>query len=369
MTVLGLIGKPNVGKSSFFKASTLKDVEVANYPFTTIKPNLGVTHAKTECPKKECNPRRGACIKQNRFVPLEIYDVAGLVPGAHKGKGLGNMFLDDVRRSKVLIMVVDVSGKTDKEGNEGEGNAIEDVKFVLEEFDLWLAGIVEKLTNKYGKLDENLKDLSGLGITEYDTNMTLKDGPPKGNCLEFATRLRKRAKKVIIAANKADISTRWLKELETLGFPVVATSAAYELILRQASESGFIEYSSGQGSFKIIKELDPKQRAVLEKIQGFLKEFGSTGVQKVIDLATFELAELIAVYPVEDENKWIDKSGNVLPDCFLMEKGSNAKDLAYKVHTSIGDGFIRAIDAKTHKAIGADHELKSGDVIRIVARK
>lgn len=369
MTILGLIGKPNVGKSSFFMASTLKDVEVANYPFTTIKPNLGVAHARTDCPKPECNPRRGACIKQNRFVPIEIYDVAGLVPGAHEGKGLGNRFLDDVRKSRILVMVVDVSGTTDKEGNEGEGNAVEDVKFVLEEFDLWLAGIIEKLTKKYGKLEENLKDLSGLGITEYDIKMTLKEKLPKGNCLEFATCLRKKAKKVIIAANKADISTRWLKELENLGFPVVATSAAYELILRQASKSGFIEYLPGQDSFKIIKELDPKQKAVLEKIQGFLKEFGSTGVQKVIDLATFELAGLIAVYPVEDENKWTDKSGNVLPDCLLMERGQTARDLAYKVHTSIGDGFIRAIDAKTKKTIGANHELKSGDVIRIVARK
>ena len=369
MTVLGLIGKPNVGKSSFFKAATLKDVEVANYPFTTIKPNLGVAHAKTKCPHKECNPKRGACIETNRFVPVEIYDVAGLVPGAHLGKGLGNQFLDDARRSKVLIMVVDVSGTTDKEGNEGEGNAVEDAKFVLEEFDRWLAGIIKKQVEKRGKVEDNLKDLVGLGIPEFEITNTLREITPTGDCLVFATALRRRAKQVIIAANKADLSTKWLDELKQLNHTVVVVSAAYELALRQANEAGFIQYIPGEKDFSIIKELGPEQKAALNRIKGFIDKFGSTGVQEVIDLAVFELANLVAVYPVEDENKLTDTKGNILPDCFLMEKGSTAKDLANKVHTTIGDGFIRAIDAKTKRAVGADYELKHLDILRIVARK
>ncbi|MBR9680499.1 MAG: redox-regulated ATPase YchF [Candidatus Altiarchaeota archaeon] len=375
MTVLGLMGKPNVGKSSFFKAATLKDVEVANYPFTTIKPNLGVAHVKTKCPHEKCNPKRGACIKTNRFVPVEIYDVAGLVPGAHLGKGLGNQFLDDVRRSEVLIMVVDVSGTTDKEGNEGQGNAVEDVRFVLEEFDRWLAKIIKKQigksrhAGKSEKMEENLMDLVGLGISEHHIKDVLREITPKDDCFDFATALRQRAKKVIIAANKADISTKWLTELETLNYPVFATSAAYELALRQASEAGFIEYIPGNKNFKIIKKLDSNQTSALKRIQEFMDKFEGTGIQKVLDTSVFELAKLVAVYPVEDENKLTDTKGNILPDCFLMKKESTAKDLAYKIHTTIGDGFIRAVDAKTKRVVGADYELKHLDILRIVSKK
>jgi len=70
---------------------------------------------------------------------------------------------------------------------------------------------------------------------------------------------------------------------------------------------------------------------------------------------------------VEDEKKWTDKDGNMLPDAFLMKKGSNAHDLAYKVHSDIGDSFLYAIDARTRMRLGEKHELKNNDVIKIVS--
>jgi ribosome-binding ATPase YchF (GTP1/OBG family) len=99
--LIGLVGKPSVGKSTFFKAATLAEVPIASYPFTTIKANHGIGYVKVECIDREfntqCNPSHGFCINHWRFVPVELMDVAGLVPGASEGKGLGNQFLDDFR--------------------------------------------------------------------------------------------------------------------------------------------------------------------------------------------------------------------------------------------------------------------------------
>ena len=150
--LIGLVGKPSVGKSTFFKAATLAEVEIASYPFTTIKANHGVGYVRVDCIDKEfvlngkpaqCNPRTGFCINHQRFVPVDLMDVAGLVEGASEGKGLGNQFLDDLRGADVFIHIVDVSGTTDKEGKilpEGENhNPCEDVLFSEKELDKWSA--------------------------------------------------------------------------------------------------------------------------------------------------------------------------------------------------------------------------------------
>jgi ribosome-binding ATPase YchF (GTP1/OBG family) len=376
MIQIGLLGKPNVGKSTFFKAATLKDVEIANYPFTTIKPNLGATHVRVKCPHTEigmeCNPRKGMCIGGTRFVPVGIYDVAGLVPGAHEGKGLGNQFLDDVRRSNVLVMIVDATGRTDFGGNEGEGNPIEDVRFVLEEYDRWTAGIVTKaLHSRTGSVDDILKNaLSGLEIKPEQVDELLKSIRPSGDCLEFASRLRQTSKPLIIAANKLDSTDeRWLKELGKLGHPVVPVSSIYEVTLRKANEAGLISYVPGAGDFKITGSPSPGQEAALERIRTFLKKFGSTGVQEVLDRSVFELGGQIAAFPVEDEGHWTDSKGNVLPDCFLVDRGTTTKQLAYAIHTDIGEGFVKAIDGRNKKALGADHEVENRAVIKIFSRK
>ena len=371
---LGLIGKPNVGKSTFFKAATLRDVEIADYPFTTISPNVGVAHASTECPKPGCMPRKGSCIGGTRFIPVKLYDVAGLVPGAHQGKGLGNQFLDDARRAQVLIMVVDTSGKTDKEGNEGQGSPVEDVKFIEDEFDHWTAGIVKKLLrNKGGTTEDALLDgLSGLEMRREDILAAISSVyPTSESAFEFARVLRQKAKPLVIAANRMDMegTDTWLKEMKKLDVPVIPTSSVTEILLRKAAEGGFIEYLPGASGFKAIKDGSPEQQNALEFAGRYLEKYGSTGVQEVINNATFKLGRMLPVFPVEDETRWADSAGNILPDCFLVREGTTAKELAYKIHTDIGDRFVKAVDCRTRRAHGADHPVRFGDVLKISTRR
>jgi ribosome-binding ATPase YchF (GTP1/OBG family) len=112
--LLGVVGKPNTGKSTFFSAATLATAEIANYPFTTIKPNRGVdAHSCVKDFEVKDNPRNSLCLDGVMIVQVELIDIAGIVPGAWEGRGLGNQFLDEIRRADALIHIVDASGGTD----------------------------------------------------------------------------------------------------------------------------------------------------------------------------------------------------------------------------------------------------------------
>ena len=393
--LVGIVGKPNVGKSTFFSALTMATAQVASYPFTTIEANRGVGYVRGPCPHtslgKSCNPNNSLCQGGTRFVPIELLDVAGLVPDAHSGKGLGNKFLDDLRQAHAFIHVVDASGGTDFEGNPvgiGTHDPAMDVSFLEKEISFWIYGILEKDFNKIarqsklaGKKFEKLlqEKLTGLSITEAQILASIKksgnDGDPSlwkdDELLRFCQALQKVSKPMIVAANKADIApSENLKTLEATGYPIVPTSAEYELALRRAAKAEFVSYTPGATTFEIHdrSKLNESQLGALEKMADWLKGAGGTGVQSVLEKVVFSVLDLIVVYPVEDETKWTDKQGRVLPDAYLMPRGSNAKDLAFKVHTDLGDNFIRAIDGRTHMAVGHDHVLKENDVVKIVAR-
>ncbi|HSD57639.1 MAG TPA: redox-regulated ATPase YchF [Methanotrichaceae archaeon] len=391
MLSVGLAGKPNSGKSTFFKAATLVEVDIANYPFTTIDANHGVSYARVPCPCKELGITHGCgkCKDGVRFIPIELIDVAGLVPDAHLGKGLGNEFLDALRVAEAVIHVLDASGSTDAEGNPiGLGNydPVKDVKFLEYEIGMWLYGILkrnwEKLMRNYkalgGKPEQIIMDqMGGAGVLDTHIRRALVDmktdlGSWNDEQLkEFAGLLRKYSKPMIIAANKTDIaSPENVKKLLSLKDEIVIpVSGAAEIALRMADKAGLIKYKPGDPDFEIIGQLNKAQTAGLEKIRALMKQFGGTGVQQCINRAVFDLLDYIVLYPVEDENKFTDRKGVILPDAFLMKRGSTARDLAFRVHSDIGESFLFAIDAKTKMRLGEKHELKDGDVIKIVSTK
>ncbi|MBU2576247.1 MAG: redox-regulated ATPase YchF [Nanoarchaeota archaeon] len=390
--LLGLVGKPSCGKSTFFKAATLADVLIAAYPFATIKPNHGMGYVRVDSLCKElntkCNPRTGFCTGEIRFVPVELMDVAGLVAGASEGKGLGNKFLDDLRQADMFIQIVDISGTTDIEGREGTGDPIEDVKMLENELNKWYGGIFKKVWDKLSRTIQSTKQnfpvavakqFSGLRVSEDDVKevlIKLKLNPEQptswseNDLTNFTSTLRHLTKPMLIAANKIDKSGA-KENLEKLHkeFPeilIIPCSSDGELSLRQASEHGLIEYIQGSSNFKINEDkANDEQKRALESIQkNVLDVYGSTGVQEVLDKAVFDLLKYIAIFPAG--SKLSDSKGNILPDCFLLPQGSTALDFAYHLHTDIGDKFVKAIDVRTKQPVGKDHALKHRDGIEIM---
>ena len=393
MLQIAVTGKPNVGKSSFFNSATASQVEMANYPFTTIDANKAVAHVISECPCKEmnvtCNPHNSQCIDGTRLIPIELIDVAGLVPGAHEGKGLGNKFLDDLMQAKVFIHVIDASGSTDAEGNPvdpGSHDPLEDIEFLEHEIVMWMYGIVSKnwvrLIRKVEAehLDFSkviFEQLSGTGILIEDVIEALRTVNPNygkwedEDLIEFVRNLLNIAKPSLVIANKADLpgARENIERMQEKYPRVIPTSAESELALMNDTRAGLISYISGDSSFEIIDEskLNANQIKALEYIQtNILDVYGSTGIQKALNTAVFDLLDMIVVYPVGDEHKLTDQKGNVLPDAFLVPKGSTPREFAYIIHTDIGDKFMHAVDARKSMRIASDYELQDRDIIKIV---
>lgn len=398
--LVGVIGKTNVGKSTFFAAATELSVEIENRPFVTIEPNIGIAYVRGKCPHVElglpkCDPVNSLCIKGWRFIPVKLMDVAGLIKGAHRGRGLGNKFLDDLRKADVLLHVVDMAGSTDEDGNPvkpGTHDPLEDILAIEDEVNEWFFQILWNGWDRFSRgldtmpsdkaIEAIAKRLSGLSIRKEHVIEAIKlaglEGRKPGSwgregVREFTRRLREVAKPIVIVANKMDVPTaednyRRVRE-ELKDRLIVPTSALSELILRRAAKSGYVDYVPGDPGFKILDpgRLSRKQAKALELIAEFMEKWGGTGVQQALNTAVFEVLKMIVVYPVEDANKLTDRNGRVLPDAHLLPEGSTALDLAAVVHTELAKGFLYAINVRVKRRVGASYVLKDGDIIKIVS--
>jgi ribosome-binding ATPase len=339
---IGLVGKPNVGKSTLFAAATLAEAAIGNYPFTTIKANVGIGHVRVPDPGPsfdvQSTPRHGKVVGPTRYVPIELVDVAGLVPGAHQGRGLGNQFLNDLARADALVHVVDASGGTDAEGNTVDLHSHDpaaDIRFLVEELDLWILGLLndgwdrmaKRVQQENRKLEGALADkLGGIGISEGVALQAMRHAGLLGkkpvdvgpdDLRRLASELRLASKPIVVALNKADQADaatlqRLAEAAGGLAFPVAAQA---ELALQKAAQAGAIEYHSGEADFAVKGTLTEAQRKGLDYIRSHaLAPLGGTGVARVLEAAAFDLLHLIPAFPVEDEGKLTDKEGRILPD-------------------------------------------------------
>ncbi len=395
---IGLIGKTNTGKTTFYNAATLQSAEVSSYPFTTKSPSVGIAQALTLCVHKEFNvkdnPKNSHCVDGWRYIPIEIIDLPGLIKGASMGKGLGNQFLSIATQSDVLLHVVDASGSVDAEGKiaePGAGDPVADIGDIEEELVMWYLRLIEanrdkiskeiRLGTEFGKAFADI--LAGIGVrANHAVVAAEKSGLQKKafdkwsdqDTRNFAWALREESKPTLIVANKMDLpyaaeNFKRLRE-EYSDLIVVPVSGEAELSLRRAQQKGIIKYIPGEERFEILEKasLTAKQQQALGYIRkAILGEYMRTGVQFAINTAVFKLLRMNAVYPVSDPEKLSDKDGNVLPDVYLLPSGSSIVDLARSVHTQLAKGILYAIDTRSGLRLPTDYQLKDRDVLSIVS--
>jgi len=399
MIRIGIIGKTNAGKTTLFNSMTLQSAEVSNYPFTTKAANTGVADAETLCVHKEFgvkdNPKNSKCEEGWRFIPIEVTDLPGLIKGAWMGKGLGNQFLSVAAQSDALLHVVDASGSVDKDGKvtePGTGDPIADFADVELELVLWYTKMFQSNLVKIVKSSKLpgadigtavAEVMQGIGVKKEHVNFAISEALLKEKEIEnwtekeiqsFCWVLRDVSKPTLIIANKMDLPNaaenfQKLRE-HYKDLIVVPTSGEAELSLRRAQSKGWIKYIPGEERFEVLKpqELNDAQRVALAYIKR--KVFGEylrTGVQFALNIATFKLLKMNAIYPVADPEKLTDKSGNVLPDVYLLPAGSTLDDLARTVHTDLHKGLLYAVDVRTGLHLPTDYALRDRDVLSIVS--
>jgi len=395
---IGLIGKTNTGKTTFFNSATLSSDEISTYPFTTKKPVTSVGHAITLCVHPEFNVQDNAnnsrCNDGWRYIPIELIDLPGLIKDAWKGKGLGNQFLSIAAQSDALLHVVDASGSIDSTGRIseiGSGDPVSDFADIEEELNMWYQKILEGNRERLQKIIKTEKDqinaltqlYQGVGVKKSHVKEALKitglDDKDVANydiqdSKNFSTCLRKTSKPTLIVANKIDVKGA-AKNFESLrerynDMIVVPASADSELTLRRAEQKGLIKYSPGSEQFDILETnaLNQKQKDALDFIKkDIMGEYMRTGVQFAINVTVFKLLKMNSIYPVANPEKLSDKKGRVLPDLILLKDGSTITDLAKEIHSDLIKGVLYAKDLRYNLRIPINYQLRDRDVISLIS--
>jgi ribosome-binding ATPase YchF (GTP1/OBG family) len=400
MIKIGLIGKTNTGKTTFFNSATLATADISNYPFTTKQPTIGNANAVTLCVHKELNlqdnPKNSRCIDGWRFIPVELVDLPGLIKGAWEGKGLGNKFLSVAAQSDALLHIVDVSGSIDAAGRiaePGSGDPIADIGDIEEELVMWYLKLLEGNRDKISRainsgigMQSAIADVfRGIGVNEEHVKMALEENKLENHKFDelstqeskdFSWSLRDISKPTLIVANKVDLpsATDNFKRMREQynDMIIVPSSADAELTLRRAANRGLIRYFPGDERFEIKDQsiLTDKQKWALNFIRkDILDEYMRTGIQFAINVAVFKLLRMNTVYPVAEASKLSDKSGNVLPDVYLMKSGSTVKDLAKEIHSELAKGLLYAIDIRDGLRLPIDYEIKDRDILSIISAR
>eukprot|EP01065_Artemidia_motanka_P019983 TRINITY_DN23904_c3_g1_i1.p1 TRINITY_DN23904_c3_g1~~TRINITY_DN23904_c3_g1_i1.p1 ORF type:complete len:880 (+),score=250.20 TRINITY_DN23904_c3_g1_i1:88-2727(+) len=400
--VVGLVGKPSAGKSTLFNAATGDDraARVAPHPFTTIDPNVGEGYAPCPSPHRdhgvpdeECAALHGLLAGERaaRFVPIQVRDVAGLVPGAYQGRGKGNQFLDDLVDADVLIQVVDASGTTDAEGNAKDGSAkgapgrtadvSEEVHWVRAEIHQWIYGNLRRRWESLRKRPQRLPVMfSGYHATEAVVLMAAEraglevSGPqallswtPQMLHLLVAHFIRLRFP-VLVAMNKLDLaSTAANVAAARRKLPheaIAAISAHTETELVRLRREGCVRYTVGAPP---VGELPGDVRQFLEANQW------SSGVPEALATAV-ALRPCVRVFPVTN-TATLDAFGQgPLAHCLLLRPGSSAEDLyrVLKRKRMLDGDFIRSVTrspAGAEAPIKKDATLPQDAVIRIMTNR
>jgi ribosome-binding ATPase YchF (GTP1/OBG family) len=395
---IGLIGKTNTGKTTFFNSATLSSEEISSYPFTTKSSVSGVAHAISLCVHPEFkiqdNPNNSKCLDGWRYIPIELIDLPGLIKGAWKGKGLGNQFLSIAAQSDALLHVVDASGGIDSSGKitkVGDGDPVSDFADIEEELVMWYHKILEGNRDKISKLIETGTDIvdaitdlyRGIGVNKIHVKVALSktdleeknfDDFDTIDSKKFTTHLRKISKPTLIVANKVDVEGAdknfdRLRERYNDSI-VIPVSGDSEFSLRRAEQKGLIKYSPGSEQFEIIRsdELNEKQINALNFIKkGIMGEYMRTGVQFAINVAVFKLLKMNSIYPVADEKNLSDKKGRVLPDLILLKDGATIIDLAKEIHSDLTKGLLYGKDLRYKLRLPVDYQLRDRDVVSLVS--
>ena len=395
---IGLIGKTNTGKTTFFNSSTLSSDEISTYPFTTKKSSTSVGYAITLCVHPEFNvidnPNNSRCEDGWRYIPIELIDLPGLIKDAWKGKGLGNQFLSIASQSDALLHVVDASGSIDATGKIteiGSGDPVSDFADIEEELNMWYQKILEGNRDRLQKIiksgDDHVDALTelyqGVGVKRNHVKEALKTSGLEEKDIEnydmqdskkFASYLRKISKPTLIVANKIDVEGAG-KNFERLrerynDMIVIPASADSELTLRRAEQKNLIKYSPGSEKFDILQtnELNQKQKEALNFIQSdIMGEYMRTGVQFAINVTVFKLLKMNSVYPVASPEKLSDKKGRVLPDLVLLKDGATVTDLAKEIHSDLTKGLLYAKDLRYNLRVPTNYQLRDRDVICLIS--